>query len=389
MAGERPDLPDFPDRQLTGLPCMLMRGGTSKGGYFLAGDLPADPAGRNDLLLRVMGSPDPRQIDGLGGAHPLTSKVAVVSASTDPVADVDYLFLQVAVDQPDVSDAQNCGNLLAGVGPFAIERGLVPAQDGETPVRIRMLNTGQYALARIRTPGRRVAYGGGTALPGVPGTAAPVLLEFGGEGAEGADAERDGAGDSAGGLLPTGNTVDELLPGVRATLVDAGMPVVLLDAEEFGVRGDETPEELEADEKLTARIAAVRGAAMPLMGLDPETATTVPKLTLIAPPRTPGGTVATRSFIPVRAHAAIGAIAAVSVGCGLLLAGAPEPVGRRHARLPGPGEPLRLEHPTGHLDVAVEIDSSGERPRLLRSGVVRTARKIFDGTVFPGPDREF
>ncbi|POM23180.1 4-oxalomesaconate tautomerase [Actinomadura rubteroloni] len=351
------------------MPCMLMRGGTSKGAYFRAEDLPADPAERNALLLRIMGSPDPRQIDGLGGAHPLTSKVAVVSVSPDPRADVDYLFLQVGVDQPDVSDAQNCGNLLAGVGPFAVERGLVPAQADETPVRIRMLNTGQYATARIRTAGRRVEYGGDTAVPGVPGTAAPVVLAF---------AAPDGTGTP---VLPTGNTVDEPLPGVRATLVDAGMPVVLLAGEDFGVRGDETPEELESDEKLTSRIAAVRSAVMPLLGLDPAVATTVPKLTLLAPPRH-GGTVSTRSFIPVRAHAAIGALAAVSVGTGLLLDGA---VGARHARLPPAGQALVLEHPTGELAVSVELDRSGPIPRLLRSGVVRTARKIFDGTVYPGP----
>jgi 4-oxalomesaconate tautomerase len=368
-----------------GVRCMLMRGGTSKGGYFLAGDLPADPAERNALLLRIMGSPDPRQIDGLGGAHPLTSKVAVVSASADPAADVDYLFLQVAVDAPDVSDAQNCGNLLAGVGPFAIERGLVAAEEGETPVRIRMLNTGQLATARIRTPGRRVRYAGATTTPGVPGTAAPVVLEFGDSAADSPH-----SADAGGGLLPTGNVVDELLPGVRATLVDAGMPVVLLDVEdfaEFGLRGDETPEQLEADEKLAARIAALRSAAMPLMGLDPATATTVPKLTLVSPPRTPGGTVATRSFIPVRAHAAIGVVAAVSVASGLLLKGS---TGRRHAEFPPSGEPLRLEHPTGHLDVAIEIDAPGDGrpPRLLRSGVVRTARRIFDGTVYPGPARD-
>jgi len=349
-----------------GLPCMLMRGGTSKGAYFLAQDLPADRAERDGLLLRIMGSPDPRQIDGIGGAHPLTSKVAVVSASDDPGADVDYLFLQIGVDAPVVSDAQNCGNLLAGVGPFAIERGLVKPGDGETPVRIRMLNTGQLATATILSPGGRVQYAGDADLPGVPGTAAPIVLEF-------------GAPDT---LLPTGQ-VSDIVDGTRVTCIDAGMPVVLLDAQDFDVTGRESPQELEANAELATRIARIRRAALPLMGLDPATATTVPKLALISPPQN-GGTVSTRTFIPVRCHTAIGALAGVSVSAGLLLDGA---VGLRHAKLPPTGEPLRLEHPTGHLDVAVDLDPAADPPRLRRSGVVRTARKLFDGIVYPGPAR--
>ena len=361
-----------------GVPCVLMRGGTSKGAYFLASDLPADPARRDALLLRIMGSPDPRQIDGLGGAHPLTSKVAVISASAAPDADVDYLFLQVGVDSAVVTDKQNCGNLLAGVGPFAIERGLVAAGDGETRVRIRMVNTGGLATATVRTPGGRVRYAGDTAVDGVPGTAAPVLLDF-------AAPER---------LLPSGRVRDRLDDGgdgVDGTLVDAGMPVVLLDAADFGVTCRESPADLEEYAGLAARLDRIRRSAAPLMGLDPDEAPTVPKLCLVAPPEHEGGTVSTRCFIPVRCHTAIGAIAGVSVGAGLLVEGA---VGAGRARLPGGdgvgadgGAPLRIEHPTGHLDVAVALDPEAAEPRPVRAGVVRTARKIFEGTVFPGPDR--
>ncbi len=364
--GGREKRSEYAEYAERGLPCMLMRGGTSKGAYFLATDLPADREERDDLLLRVMGSPDPRQIDGIGGAHPLTSKVAVVSVSEDPDADIDYLFLQIGVDAPVVSDAQNCGNLLAGVGPFAIERGLVKPGDAETPVRIRMLNTSQFATATIRTPDGRVTYAGDASLPGVPGTAAPIVLEF-------------GAPDR---LLPTG-WVSDVVDGTRVTCIDAGMPVVMLDADDFGVTGRESPQRLEADGELTARIARIRRAALPLMGLNPATATTLPKLALIAPPHS-GGTVSTRTFIPVRCHTAIGALAGVSVSAGLLLDGA---VGSCHAQFPPQGEPIRLEHPTGHLDVAVDLDPGADPPRLRRSGVVRTARKLFDGTVYPGPAR--
>ena len=229
-----------------------------------------------------------------------------------------------------------------------------------------MVNTNQYATATIQTPDSKVQYAGDASLPGVPGTAAPIVLEF-------------GAPET---LLPTGQ-ISDILDGTRVTCIDAGMPVVMLDASDFGVTGRETPEELEANDELTTRIARIRQAAMPLMGLDPRTATTIPKLALIAPPND-GGTVSTRTFIPVRCHTALGALAGVSISVGLQLEGA---VGRAHARLPSPGRSLRLEHPTGHLDVAVELDTSVQPPKLTRAGVVRTARKLFYGIVYPGPAR--
>lgn len=344
-----------------GVRCTLMRGGTSKGAYFLAGDLPAEPAARDALLLRVMGSPDPRQIDGLGGAHPLTSKVAVVSGSADPDADVGYLFLQVAVDAPEVTDRQNCGNLLAGVGPFAVERGLVPAGGTETSVRIRMLNTGELAVATFPTPGGRVDPTGAAAISGVPGTAAAVVVEF---------------PQGTGPLLPTGN-VRDTVAGTEVTCVDNGMPVVLIPAAALGVGGHETPAELEGDAVLAGRLREIRSAAGRLMGLGDVEGTTVPKLTLLAPPRD-GGAVATRTFIPVRCHTSIGVLGAASVAAGLRLPGG---VGEGIARLPDSGDRVRVEHPTGFLEIDVRVDPA--LPVVRRTAVVRTARKIFDGTVFP------
>lgn len=356
-----------------GVRCMLMRGGTSKGAYFLADDLPSDPAERDDLLLRAMGAPDPRQIDGIGGAHPLTSKVAVVSRSADPDADVDYLFLQVGVDEATVSDRQNCGNLLAGVGPFAVERGLAAAGGAETAVRIRMLNSGSVATATFPTPGGRPAYAGGTAISGVPGTAAPILLDFEGT-----------AGSATGGaLLPTGR-VRDVIDGVEATLVDNGMPVVVAAAADFGVTGDEPPAELE--ERLRDRIQSLRLRAGELMGLGDVAGASVPKTTLVAPPRA-GGTIATRTFIPLRAHTSIGVLGAVTVATAVLIDGA---VGHDLAVLPAPGEPMSIEHPTGRLDVDVRLGAApggpdGGVPVVRRAAIVRTARKLFDGTVFPRP----
>ncbi|MFF4508166.1 4-oxalomesaconate tautomerase [Streptomyces sp. NPDC001401] len=344
--------------------CLLMRGGTSKGAYFLADDLPAEPALRDGLLLRIMGSPDERQIDGLGGAHPLTSKVAVVSASDDPRADVDYLFLQVVVDRPEVSDRQNCGNILAGIGPFAVERGLVPAGEAETSVRIRMVNSGDYATATFPTPGGRVDYTGDAEISGVPGTAAPVVIEF-------------PAG--AGKLLPTGNVRDEI-DGVPVTCVDNGMPTVLIAASSLKVTGYEAPKDLEEDLALADRLREIRLAAGHLMGLGDVSDTTVPKLTLLAPPRD-GGAVTTRTFIPVRCHTSIGVLGAASVAAGLRIEGS---VGAELSEVDPDSDRIRIEHPTGFLDIESSLGAAPDGlPAARRTAVVRTARKIFDGTVFP------
>lgn len=347
-----------------GVRCMWMRGGTSKGGYFLADDLPADVAARDAFLLRVMGSPDPRQIDGLGGADPLTSKVAVVRRSARPGVDVDYLFLQVFVDRAIVTDAQNCGNILAGVGPFAIERGLVAAADEETPVRIFMENTAQIAVATVPTPGGRVTYDGGARIDGVPGTAAPINIVF-----------EDTAGSTCGALLPTGHAVDTI-GGVEATLIDNGMPCVVLAAADFGIRGDESPAELDANAALKARVEAIRLEAGPLMNLGDVAAKSVPKMTLVSPARA-GGCISTRTFIPHTCHAAIGVLGAVSVASACLLPAGP--AARIASVPPGERKSLSIEHPTGEFTVIATLDADGA---LRSAGVLRTARKLFDGVVF-------
>ena len=349
-----------------GLRCMWMRGGTSKGGYFLASDLPADPAERDALLLGVMGSPDPRQIDGMGGADPLTSKVAVVARSDREGVDVDYLFLQVFVDRAVVTDAQNCGNILAGVGPFAIERGLVAARDGETPVTIYMQNTGQVAVARVATPRGRVTYDGDARIDGVPGRAAAVPLEF-----------RDTAGASCGALFPTGNPSDQI-DGVPVTLIDNGMPCVVLRAADMGLRGDESPEALEDDAALRARLETIRLKAGPVMNLGDVSGKSVPKMTMVSAPRA-GGAIATRSFIPHRCHKAIGVLGALSVATACLTRGA---VGHDLAVVPdGPTKTLSVEHPTGEMSVLGHVENGA----VTRAEVLRTARKLMDGTVFPAP----
>ncbi|WP_255602246.1 4-oxalomesaconate tautomerase [Polymorphobacter megasporae] len=347
-----------------GVRCMWLRGGTSKGGYFLAEDLPADTATRDAFLLRVMGSPDPRQIDGMGGADPLTSKVAVVSRSERLGVDVDYLFLQVFVDKAIVTDAQNCGNILAGVGPFAIERGLVAAAGETTRVAIFMVNTGQVAVATVATPCGVVTYAGDARIDGVPGTAASIPLVF-----------TDTAGSSCGALLPTGNAVDTI-DGVACTLIDNGMPCIVIAAADVGATGYESREELDANDAVKARIEKVRLIAGPMMSLGDVADKSVPKMMLVAAPVN-GGAVTVRSFIPKRAHASIGVLGAVSVATACLIPGTPAAA---VAVVPeGLSKTLSVEHPSGETSCVLETGSDGA---VVSAGVLRTARKLMDGTVF-------
>ena len=351
------------------IPCMVFRGGTSKGLYFLAQDLPAAEAERAAVLLALMGSPDKRQIDGMGGAHPLTSKVAVVSPSTRPDCDVDYLFLQVAVDKAEVSAAQNCGNILAGVGPFAIEAGLVAAAQDFTEVRIHMRNTGARATARVQTPGGAVQYAGDARIAGVPGTAAPVAIEF-----------LNIAGSSCGALLPTGRVTDEI-DGAEVSCIDNGMPVVLLRAADFGIAGGESPQQLEADRDLKARIERIRRRAGEFMNLGDVSARTVPKMSLLSAP-TAGGAISTRTFIPHRVHDAIGVLGSVGVATACLIPGSVAHGIAVHSGS-GSARTIQVEHPSGSFDVEFEVHTDADTGEVAvhRAALLRTARLLMRGAV--------
>jgi len=344
------------------IPCLQIRGGTSKGAYLLAGDLPDDPVIRDRVLLAAMGSPDTRQIDGIGGADSLTSKVAIIRPSSHKGVDVDYLFAQVVVDEPRVDYGQNCGNILAGVGPFAIERGLVAATGEETAVRIFMENTGQIATARVPTFTGGVRYEGDTRIDGVPGTAAPLVIEF-----------EDIAGSSCGALLPTGKATDRF-DDVDVTCIDNGMPVVLIRAEALGRSGYESCEALDNDRELKARLESIRLQAGVSMNLGDVSQRNVPKMCLIAPPQH-GGAITTRSFIPHRCHASIGVFGAVSVATACLIAGS---VAAELAQT-GSGDIRRLgiEHPSGEFSVELRLADA----ELVGCGLIRTARLLFEGSV--------
>lgn len=348
------------------IPCMLIRGGTSKGAYFLRDDLPADVAARDAFLLAVMGSPDKRQVDGLGGAHPLTSKVGIVSLSDEPGCDIDFLFAQVGIETASVDTTPNCGNILAGIGPFALARGLVKAW-ARTTVRVRTINTGTIADLTMDTPDGQASAEGAARIDGVPGTSAPIDIGF-----------LDAEGSVCGALLPTGNVVD-VIEGVPCTLIDNGMPVIVMRAADVGRTGYEPREQLNEDDELKARIEAIRIAAGPLMNLGDVTKKVVPKIALVAPPQA-GGAISTRSFIPHECHASIGVFAAVTVATAAVLPGSPAasvvvmPEGRERT--------LSVEHPTGEFTVTLTIGGTEEQPVVERAGLLRTARILMAGQAF-------
>jgi 4-oxalomesaconate tautomerase len=347
------------------IPCMLMRGGTSRGPFFLESDLPADTAARDRVLLAAMGSPDPRQIDGLGGAHPLTSKAGIVRRSTRPGVDLDFLFAQLQPDNDTVDVTPNCGNMLAAVLPFALERGLLPIAEGVTTARILTLNTDMQCDVTVQTPGGRLQYGGDARIDGVPGTAAPISINF-----------LDTAGSVCPSLLPSGRVLDRVA-GVDATLIDNGMPMVLVRAADFGITGYESVAEMNANTALRARIEALRLAAGPLMGLGDVKSKNYPKMCLIAAPRD-GGAVATRCFIPHVCHESIGVLAAVTVATACVLKGS---VADGIATVPdGAQKTLAIEHPTGEFSVELALDPDHPE-QVTRAALLRTARPIMRGEV--------
>lgn len=352
----------------TAISFMQLRGGSSKGLYFRVEDLPADQETKDRVLLAAMcgvGPEDERQIDGLGGSDPLTSKVGIVGLSERDNADIEYEFVQVVVGGGTTDRTQNCGNILAGVVPFAIESGLIKADDPETVVRVYMTNSDSVCEVMVQTPGRRVQYAGDAKIDGVPGTAAPVICNY-----------MDVAGSATGSLFPTGNLVD-VIDDVEITCIDNGMPVVILRARDLGRSGYEGRDELNEDGELKARLESIRLQSGPRMNLGDVKDKVVPKMSLIAEP-IQGGVIHTRTFIPHKCHAAIGVLGAVSVATACVIPGT---VAQGMAVLPSDSDTYSVEHPSGEFSVTLEIDYSGDLPDVRKAGLLRTARLLSRGEV--------
>ena len=360
----------------TAIPCLLMRGGTSKGPFFNEADLPSDIAVRDRVLLAAMGSPDKRQIDGLGGAHPLTSKVGIVRKSSEPGVDLDFLFAQLQPDKDTVDTTPNCGNMLAAVVPFALETGMVKAQGDQSTFRVLTLNTDMQCDITVDTMGGVVQYEGTARIDGAPGTSAPVVINF-----------LDTAGSVCEGLLPTGRVKDTLtVTGagfesftLDVTCIDNGMPLVMFKATDVGRTGYESVVDMNADAELKTKIEALRLQVSLLMGLGDVSQKNYPKMTLIAAPQN-GGAIATRSFIPHVCHDAIGVLAAVTVGTACVLQGS---VCEGVAVMPsGLTKNVSVEHPTGEFSVALQTEPASHLPGgqlVKQAALLRTARLLMRG----------
>ena len=349
----------------TSIHCVVLRGGTSRGLYFLADDLPTDRQQRDRTLLQIMGAPHVLEVNGLGGGNSLTSKVAIISRSQRPGCDVDYLFAQVGIEQAIVDTRPNCGNLLSGVGPYAIEEGIVVPNDGVTLVRIYNINAKTVVEAEIQTPNKRVTYEGDARIDGVPGTGAPIILNF-----------LNVQGGVTGALFPTGSRIDQI-GGVQATCIDAAIPVMIVDAQALGVSGAEPAEVLDANTTLMARLESLRLEAGQLMGLGDVTDSVLPK-PVIASPAGPRA-IQSRYFTPHRCHKSHAVTGAISVSASFVIPGtltygmcADHTDDRR----------ISILHPAGQIDIALDVQLDGEKVHIARAGVIRTARKIMDGTAF-------
>ena len=360
------------------IPCLLMRGGTSKGPFFNERDLPSDVSTRDKVLLAAMGSPDRRQIDGLGGAHPLTSKVGIVSKSATPGVDLDFLFAQLQPEKDTVDTTPNCGNMLAAVVPFALETGMVAPQGETSTFRVLTRNTDMQCDITVETSGGVVDYEGAARIDGAPGTSAPITINF-----------LDTAGSVCSGLLPTGHVRDRIEAAgegfepfaIDVTCIDNGMPLVIFRADALGRTGYESVADLNADVELKTRIEALRLVVSRQMGLGDVSAKNYPKMTLIASPRA-GGALTTRSFIPHVCHDAIGVLAAVTVATACVLPGS---VCDGVAVMPEGGAPtVSVEHPTGEFSVSLETDPN-DPTKVTKAALLRTARLIMRGEVMvPG-----
>ncbi|WP_418318577.1 4-oxalomesaconate tautomerase [Piscinibacter sakaiensis] len=350
------------------IPCVLMRAGTSRGPFFLRDWLPEGDAARNQALIGAIGASDPLQLDGLGGGSTLNSKVAIVSRSMRPDCDLDYLFAQVGVGHQSVDTRPNCGNMLAGVAPFAIDQGLFPAKDGRTTLRIHNVNTGARIEATVSTPGGQLTYDGDARIDGVAGTAAPVLLNF-----------LDACGAVTGKLFPTGRRID-VIDGLHVTCIDAAMPLMILRAGDLGLSGRERPAELDANLALLERIEALRLQAGIRMGLGDVTNSVVPKPVLVSA-GDGADSITSRYFTPHKCHASHAVTGAIGVATAFALPGT---VASGDDREPG-SHPLVVLHPAGQINVEVELKGRGEQATVERAALVRTARKIMQGVLhLPG-----
>lgn len=348
------------------IPYMQIRGGSSKGIYFNKKDLPIETKLRDKIILSIVGG-DSRQIDGLGGANPLTSKVAIISKSNKKDCDIDFLFVQVVVGENRIDISPNCGNILAGVGAFSIEEGLIKAQDKTTSIKINMINSNNICELKLQTPNSKLTFIGDAKIDGVEGTSSPIICNY-----------IDVAGSVCGSLFPTGNK-KEIINGVEITCIDNGMPVVLIDAKSLKKTGYESCDELSSDSLFRKKLEDIRLKAGPLMNLGDVTNRVIPKMTLVSK-ATKGGNINTRTFIPHACHAAIGVLGAVSVASACLYDDCVTTMAKTTKDL---NQKISVEHPSGEFSVELTCEEENGELKIKKAGLLRTARIISKGVAYP------
>ncbi|SBS27618.1 4-oxalomesaconate tautomerase [Marinomonas spartinae] len=345
--------------------CMIMRGGTSRGPYLKISDLPKERDACADVLLKIMGSGHELQIDGIGGGNSLTSKVAMVGPSTHPEADVDYLFAQVGILEKKVDFAPNCGNMLAGVAPYAIETGLFPASNDKTTVRIHNLNTGKIIHATVSTPNGKVKYSGNTIIAGTNSPGEPIHLTF-----------IDVEGAKTGKLLPTGNKID-VIDSVPVTCIDAATPVVLIKASDLKKTGYESPSEFDNDVEFMSRLENIRLQAGRLMGLGDVSNSVIPKPILLSP-AVHGGTISARYFVPNKCHKALAVTGSIAITTACCTLGT---IASELINNDSDDSSFVLEHPSGTIELSV-TRKADDSSVIESVSLIRTAKRILNGTIY-------
>ncbi len=346
------------------IPCMLIRGGTSKGAYFLASDLPQSPEERDSLLIQIMGSGDAQQINGIGGGTTLTSKVGIISLSQSPEAELDYFFVQVGVEEKVVDTKPSCGNILSGVIAFAAEKGLIELTEGSTTVRVRNVNTNTIIEVTAETPDKTLKFDGDTSIDGVPGTGSPVLLNF-----------LNVGGAKTGKLFPTGST-KEIIHDIEVSCVDAAVPMVHIPAQALGLVGNESKAAIDSNPDLLSRIESIRLVAGERMGLGDVRGSVIPKVAIVSPPHA-GGSITSRYLVPHNCHASHAVTGAICVGAASLIEGT---VAHQQAQISS--ELVSIEHPSGKIDVKLTLLAGESEPVIAQAALVRTARPLFKGEVY-------
>ncbi|MDH2880281.1 2-methylaconitate cis-trans isomerase PrpF family protein [Bacillus cytotoxicus] len=350
------------------IPCFVMRGGTSKGLFFLDKHLPSNKRLRNEVILKVLGAGNARGVDGMGSLDPLSNKIAIIRKSTDPGIDIDYLFLQADLKKMVLDDSVNCGNIISAVAPYAIESGVIKAESGEMTVTIRNVNTNAIVESKILTENGNVLYSGDVKIDGVPGTGAPIRLNF-----------MNSVGSVTGKLFPTGSKMD-VIEGINVSCIDVSVPLIIIQATELGIEGDESPELLNSNTMFLNKIDMIRKKVAALANLGNVSNKVIPKIAIVSRPRK-SGTITSRYFIPHQCHSTHAVTGSLALSAAIKINGttANHIVKKSGSYKVEESNPIIIEHPAGQIQTESIVVESNGKYSIKQSSITRTARLILKG----------